>query len=215
MTDFLESPRFPGCPRYGFISEPMYSVSIIERASGVERRNRNWAYPLTRLTITVGPSEGGDAAIQELLRFYHAVGGQATGFRIKDFSDFKSCEVGATPAATDCPMLLVATESPDEYQLVKRYSYGALNQDRPIYKPVSGTIVVEDDGDPKAEGVDYTIDYTTGRVTLNFTPSSSGPTWGGEFDLPARFDGTFPVEIISHRQQAVSFSVREIRSSDF
>ena len=215
MTDFLESPRFPGCPRYGFISEPMYSVSIIERASGVERRNRNWAYPLTRLTITVGPSEGGDAAIQELLRFYHAVGGQAIGFRIKDFADFKSCEVGATPAATDCPMLLVTGVSPDEYQLAKRYTYGALNQDRPIYKPVSGTIVVEDDGDPKTEGVDYTINYTTGRVTLNFVPSSGGPTWGGEFDLPARFDGTFPIEIISHRQQAVSFLVREIRMRDF
>jgi uncharacterized protein (TIGR02217 family) len=211
MTDFLESPPFPGCPRYGFISEPMYSVSIIERASGVERRNRNWAYPLTRLTITVGPSEGGDTAIQELLRFYHAVGGSATGFRIKDFADFKSCEVGATPAATDCPMLLVAGESPDEYQLVKRYTYGALDQDRPIYKPVQGTIVVEDDGNPKAEGVDYTINYTTGRVTLNFVPSSGGPTWGGEFDLPARFDGAFPVEIISHRHQAVSFTVREIR----
>lgn len=207
---FLESPRFPGCPRYGFVSEPIYSVTIIERASGVERRNRNWAYPLTRLTITVGPSDGGDPAVQELLRFYHAVGGPAYGFRAKDYADYKSCEVGDTPSATDCPLLVVAGESPAEYQLVKRYTYGALSQDRPIYKPVSGTILLADNGALKTETTHYTVDYTTGRVTLLFTPVGT-LTWGGEFDLPARFEGPFPVEIISHRQQAVSFTLREIR----
>ena len=208
---FLESPRFPGCPRYGYTSEPRYSVSIVPRANGSERRNINWAYPLTRLTITVGPSEGGDPAVQELLRFYHAVRGSGYGFRVKDYADFKSCAVGETPAATDCPAVLVAGSSPEVYQLTKRYTYGSLSQDRAIYTPVQGPIQSEDDGDPKVEGVDYTIDYTTGEVTLAFTPSTGGPTWGGEFDLPMRFDGSFPVEIISHRQQAVSFSLAEIR----
>jgi uncharacterized protein (TIGR02217 family) len=207
---FLETPRFPGCPRYGFISEPMYSVTTIERASGVERRNRNWAYPLTRITLTVGPSEGGDPAVQELLRFYHAVGGPAYGFRVKDYTDFKSCAVGSTPASTDCPLLAVVGESPAEYQLVKRYTYGVLSQDRPIFKPVSGTILIADGGTLKTETTHYTVDYTTGRVSLLFTPAGT-LTWGGEFDLPMRFDGSFPVEIISHRQQAVSFSLKEIR----
>lgn len=211
MTDFLETPRFPGCPRFGYISEPIYSVTVIERASGIERRNRNWAYPLTRLTITVGPSEGGDPAVQELLRFYHAVGGSAIGFRVKDHADYKSCEVGGTPVATDCPMVLVEGVSPEVWQLTKRYTYGARYQDRQIFKPVSGTILVEDDGDPKEEGVDYTIDYATGRVTLAFVPSTAGPTWGGEFDIPCRFDGAFPVEIVNRRQQSVSFALREIR----
>lgn len=207
---FLESPRFPGCPRYGYISEPIYSVTVIERAGGVERRNRNWQYPLTRITLTVGPSEGGDPAVQELLRFWHAVGGQAYGFRVKDYADFKSCEVGDTPAGTDCPLLAVAGASPAEYQLVKRYTYGSLYQDRLITKPVSGTIMVADNGVLKIETTHYTVDYTTGRVTLLFTPV--GPTtWGGEFDLPMRFDGSFPVEIMSYRQQAVSFSLKEIR----
>ena len=207
---FLETPRFPGCPRYGYVSEPMYSVSVIERASGVERRNRNWQYPLTRITITVGPSEGGDPAVQELLKFWHAVGGQAYGFRVKDYADYKSCEVGDTPAATDCPLAVVTGASPTEYQLVKRYTYGALSQDRPIYKPVSGTILIADGGIIKTETTHYTVDYTTGRVTLLFTPSGA-LTWGGEFDLPMRFDGNFPVEIISYRQQSVSFALKEIR----
>ena len=108
-------------------------------------------------------------------------------------------------------MILVPGASPEVYQLFKRYAYGARYQDRPIYKPVQGTIVVEDDGVPRVEGADYTIDYTTGLVTLAFTPSTSGPTWGGEFDLPMRFDGGFPLEIITRRAQSVSFALKELR----
>jgi uncharacterized protein (TIGR02217 family) len=208
---FLETPSFPGCPRYGYQSDPMYSTTIIQRASGVERRNQNWAYPLTRLTVTVGPSEGGDPAIQELLRFYHAVRGPLIGFRVKDYADFKSCDVGDTPTRTDQP-LVQNTDSPTEYLMFKRYSYGALNQDRLIYKPVSGTILIADNGVLKTETTDYTIDYSTGRVTPNFTPTGS-LTWGGEFDLPMRFEGSFPIEIISHRVQVVSFALQEIRLS--
>lgn len=206
---FLETPAFPGCPRYGYTSEPMYSVTVVQRAGGTERRNINWSYPLTRLTITVGPSEGGDPAIQELLRFYHAVRGPGYGFRVKDYADYKSCDVGSTAAATDQP-LDQNDNSPSEYQMLKRYTYGALSQDRLISKPVSGTILVADGGTVKTEGSDYTVDYSTGLVELNFTPTGA-MTWGGEFDIPARFEGPFPVEIVSHRVQAVSFTLVEIR----
>lgn len=206
---FLETPAFPGCPRYGYTSEPMYSVTVVQRAGGTERRNINWSYPLTRLTITVGPSEGGDPAIQELLRFYHAVRGPGYGFRVKDYADYKSCDVGNTAAATDQP-LDQNDNSPTEYQMLKRYTYGALSQDRLISKPVSGTILIADGGTVKTEGSDYTVDYSTGLVELNFSPVGT-MTWGGEFDIPARFEGPFPVEIVSHRVQAVSFTLVEIR----
>jgi uncharacterized protein (TIGR02217 family) len=206
---FLETPRFPACPRYGFTSEPMRSVTIITRKGGQERRNLNWAYPLQRITLTVGPSEGGDAAVQELLEFWHAVGGEAYGFRVKDYADFKSCYVSSTPAATDQP-LEQNTNSPTEYQMVKRYTAGALSSDRIISKPVQGTILIADNGTLKTETTHYTVDYTTGLVTLNFTPS--GPmTWGGEFDVPMRFDGPLPIEIVDLRQQSASFSLKEIR----
>ncbi len=206
---FLETPRVPGCPRYGYSSEPMRSVTIIERKNGHERRNVNWVYPRQRITLTVGPSEGGDPAVQELLEFWHAVQGEAYGFRVKDYSDFKSCYVGSTPASTDAP-LVQNDNSPTEYQMVKRYTMGALSADRIISKPVQGSILVADGGVLKTESTHYTVDYATGLVTLNFTPSGA-MTWGGEFDLPMRFDGAFPIEIISHRQQSVSFALKEIR----
>lgn len=209
MPDFLETPRFPACPKYGVTSEPDYSVTVIRRASGHERRNRDWSRPLTRITITVGPGPRADDEVQELLEFWHAVGGSVMGFRYKDEADYKSCRVSGTPARTDQP-LVAALGSPSGYQLTKRYTFGAQTQDREIYKPVAGTILIADGGTLKTETTHYTIDYTTGIVSLLFTPSGA-LTWGGEFDIPVRFDSSFPVEQVSFQIQSVSFSLQELR----
>ena len=198
MPDFLESPRFPGCPSFGFTSDPEYRVVITRRASGVEKRNRAWSYPLAKLTVTVGPRM--EAEIQELLEFWHAVGGSAMGFRVKDYTDWKSCQVQLEPTALDQPQ--VETSTPGVYQLMKRYQFGIdengdpVTQDRPIYKPVTGTIVLSGSG---------TIDYTSGLV------DGTGGTWGGEFDLPCRFEPTFPIEVIDQRIESVSFALQELR----
>lgn len=212
---FLESPPFPGCPSFGFTSEPMYSVTVVQRGAGSESRNRNWAYPLHRYTATVGPRV--EAEIAELLEFWHAVGGTATGFRFKDGVDYMSCRIGETPAATDQPLVVAdLSASPDEYQITKRYTWGSKSQDRPIYKPVSGTLLIADGGVIKTEGVDYAIDYATGRVSLLFVPAGSPDelTWGGEFDVPVRFDSEFPVEIYQKRIQSVQFVLRELKLAD-
>lgn len=194
MPDFLESPRFPGCPSYGFTSDPEYRVVITRRASGVEKRNRSWVRPLTKMIVTIGPRL--EAEIQELLEFYHAVGGTAIGFRVKDFTDFKSCFVGDTPSATDQPQVELP-DDPGVYQLVKRYQFGSLTQDRDIFKPVVGTVVLSGGG---------VVDYTNGTVS-----GGGGGTWGGEFDLPMRFDSGFPVEIANQRIESVQFALQELR----
>ena len=196
---FIESPRFPGCAAYGYTSDPEYRVVITRRASGVEKRNRAWGYPLAKITVTVGPRA--ESEIQEALEFWHAAGGAARGFRFKDDSDYLSCRVGQTPLVTDQP--LVETETPGIYQLTKRYQWGIdengdpVTQDRPIYKPVVGTIVLSGGG---------AVDYTTGLVT-----GGAGGTWSGEFDLPVRFEPTFPIEIVNLRIESVSFALQELR----
>jgi len=205
---FLETPRFPQCPSFGFVSEPMYVVSVVERASGVELRNRSWSRPLYRYTATVGPRVEGD--VQDALEFYHAVGGRAYGFRFKDPVDYMSCRVGQAPTALDQPLYAVSGSSPEAYQLVKEYRYGALTQQREVYKPVQGSLLIADAGVTKIESVDYTVDYATGLVQLLFTPSGA-LTWGGEFDVPVRFDSEFPVEVLNARIQSASFSLRELR----
>jgi uncharacterized protein (TIGR02217 family) len=205
---FLESPRFPKCPSFGYTAEPRYSVTVVERSSGVERRNRNWSTPLHRFSCTVGPRAEDD--ISELLEFYHAVGGSAYGFRFRDGVDYKTSRIEEDVSSIDAPLILAAGISPTSYQLTKRYTYGTRTQDRPIYKPVQGTILIADGGTLKAETTDYDIDYTTGLVTLNFSPAGA-MTWGGEFDVPVRFDSEFPVELFDKRIQSVAFVLQEIR----
>lgn len=202
MSSFLESPRFPACPSFGFTSEPEYRVVITRRSSGVELRNRAWARPLVRFTLTVGPRM--ETEIQELLTWWHACGGMARGFRMKDWTDYKSCDVSFTPTVNDQP--LVETSTPGVYQMVKRYQVGLdengdpVYQDRYIYKPVSGTILLSGGG---------TVDYATGLVT-----GGSGGTWGGEFDVPVRFDSGFPIEIENQRIHSVTFALQELRITD-
>jgi uncharacterized protein (TIGR02217 family) len=210
--DFLDV-SFPSLPSFGYTAEPRYSVSIIQRASGHERRNANWSYPLHRYTVTVGPRA--EAEVAALLEFWHAVGGSAYAFRFKDFADYLSCRIGSTFAATDQPLVSLGT-SPNTYQLTKRYTTGALlspiarTQSRPITKPVSGKILIADNSTLKTETTHYTLDYATGVVSLHFTPSGA-LTWGGEFDVPVRFDSEFPVEILSRRIQSVQAVLAEVR----
>lgn len=194
MPDFLETPRFPGCPSFGFTSDPDYRVVVTRTASGFEKRNRSWQMPLTRMVVTIGPRL--EQEIQELLEFYHAVGGMAIGFRVKDYSDYKSCFVNETPTSIDQPLVAVDAG----HQLVKRYQFGSLTLNRYIYKPVLGTVTFTGGG---------SLDYSTGLVT-----GGAGGTWGGEFDLPMRFDSTFPIEIVSQRIQSVQFALSELRLSE-
>lgn len=195
---FLESPRFDACPSAGFTSEPEYRVVITRRASGVEKRNRAWTYPLVRLTFTVGPRAENE--IQDALAWWHSTGGGAIGFRAQDRTDFKSCNVSDTPLATDQPLLSLGGGA---YQLIKRYQVGVdqdnnpVYQDRPVYKPVPGTVLLTGGG---------SVDYQTGIVT-----GSAGGTAGFEYDLPVRFEPSFPVEIVSRRIQSVTFSLVELR----
>jgi uncharacterized protein (TIGR02217 family) len=212
---FIESPRFPGCPSFGFTGDPIYDVTITPSASGREIRNRNWSRPLMIYSVLVGPRA--EAEIQECRDFYHVAGGTAAAFRMKDYSDYKSCRVNETASAVDQPLIETA-DSPGIYQMTKRYDVGALDedsvaitQDREIYKPVQGTILVAANGVTLTETTDYVIDYTRG--TVDFVGSPSSPlTWGGEFDVPVRFDSGFPVEIINQRIQTVQFTLREIRA---
>lgn len=204
--DFLESPRFPGCPSFGYTSTPRYEVTITRTSGGREKRNRNWSRPLYRFDCTVGPRAEDD--VQELLEWYHAMGGAECGFRFKDEIDFQSCRVSETPTALDQP-LIATGGSPRDYQLVKDYTVGARTQRREIYKPVSGTLLLAEAGVAINSAL-YEVDYSTGIVSLLYTPVGA-LTWGGEFDVPVRFDSEFPVELISHRAESVAFALQELR----
>lgn len=200
---FLETPRLPGCPSFGYSKRPRYKTEVVESLTGRRDRFRLWEYPLHDYTVTVGPRQEGE--ISRLLEFYHAMGGQYVGFRAKDYSDFMSCHIDETPTATDQPLVQIAGL---EYQITKNYVAGNRTQQRTITKPVAATILVAENGTPTTSG--WTLDATTGVITFDSTPSAP-VTWGGEFDVPVMFSGDFPVEIINKRAQTVTFGLDELR----
>lgn len=207
--EFLESPRFPGCPSFGFTSTPMFATDVTRVASGRETRNRNWSRPLHRFDVEVGPRLQED--IEAVSEFFYAVGGQECGFRFKDYADFKSCALSAAPSHTDQPLLLIAADTSDPvYQLTKRYTAGSRSQDRDILKPVEDTILIGRDGSMMTSG--YTLDPTTGTVIFDDDQTGHTLTWGGEFDVPVRFESDQLPRILSNKHiQNASFGLIELR----
>ncbi len=205
---FLEE-QFPICPSLGMQSAPSYLVDVVRMQSGVEKRNRYWSRPLYRYTVSVYPRLRDE--VQQVLEFWHAVGGRECGFRFKDYVDFKSCRTQNTPTPTDQP-LVALSGSPSGYQLTKRYTFGSRSQDREIYKPVDGTIRIANQAGVEQGSGTWDLDPTTG-ILLTLGGFSGVPTtWGGEFDVPVRFDSMdLPITLQQYDIHGVSFTLTELR----
>lgn len=204
-------PLFPQCPAYGFTSMPDYSVSIVERGSGIRTVNRNWYYPL-HVYSAVPIGEKFEDDIHRVLRFWHAIGGQSGRFLLIDYVDYKSTEyLDDAITASDQP-LVVNPDSPTTWQLVKVYRDPEflLEQQRLIQKPQPDTVLIAADGVELEEGVDYTLNYDTGIATFAVEPSGV-MTWGGRFYVPVMFE-TKPEFVISNKRiQQTEFALRELR----
>lgn len=205
VTDPAET--FPICPTFGFVAEPNYLVKITSREGGYERRDRKWARPLIKFTgVPMGDRPQRD--IEQVLYFWHAMGGMWSGFRFKDQSDYKSCRLDATPAPTDMP-ISVSGDSPQSYRLIKQYVAGSTIQEREITRPVGSTIRVANE--TGIEQFDWTLDEATGLLTKGGTFSGTPTAWGGEFDVWVRFDAQFNPTFSTYQIMNVSVSLAEIR----
>lgn len=204
-------PVFPQCTAYGFTSLPDYSVHIVERGSGFRSVNRNWYYPLHVYTA-VPMGEKPEDDMHRVLKFWHAIGGQAGRFLFKDHVDYKSTQnISGTPSAGDQP--LVATSTPGVYQLTKVYRDADLlfEQQRRIQKPKLGTITIAADGVTLIPTTQYTINYDTGLVTFLISIGSQVLTWGGEFWVPVMFETKPEFSITNYKIHSTSFALRELR----
>lgn len=203
MSDFIET-RFPRPPALGYTSNAPYRVDIVETAGAWERRNLSWAQ--ARHTYTFA-AEMLESEASPLIAFWHAVGGQALGFRFKDWNDFQSCALGSTPTYTDQPLVALTTTT---FQLTKRYTVGSQSRDRSIRKPVAATIKIAKNGSELTSG--WSLEATTGIVTFAEAPGAGTYTWGGEFDVPVRFDTDLEVGLTFDTVRSVRFTLREVRT---
>lgn len=159
---FNERARFPLQIAFGAQGGPGYQTTITPMDSGFESRNSAWQN--SRAKFDVGLRPMGKADTDDLIAFFRVVKGRAHGFRFRDWSDY---QVGAGEG-------IVIQRSDGSLQLAKLYTYGDLQEARPISKPVAGTVTISGG----------TVDYATGKVA----GGSTATTWTGEFDLPVRFD---------------------------
>lgn len=197
---------------YPFVSSPRWSTSITSVASGSERRNQNWVHPLLRFTAPESISCQEDL---ELIKdAWYALAGPVDTFPFRDPLDFAS---RALPSPDTAPATILrtdqylgtfnpATKTFDRaagdgvtraFQLVKEYSFGTKTYRRLIYMPVLSSILVGINGfdpagaDPTPQGgpFTFTVSRTTGEVEFDHAPEAGAVlTWGGLFDVEARFE---------------------------
>lgn len=168
--------RFPDGISYGAQGGPEFQTRIVTTGSGFEKRNISWDQARGRWDVSHGIRT--QDQLDELRDFFYARRGKAHSFRYKDWSDFE--------VTTD--QFGLGDGTTVAFQLYKIYTSGGVSYNRPITKPVTGTVATFINGVPQSGG-NYSVNYSTGVVTFTSAPASGTIiAWSGEFDNHARFD---------------------------
>lgn len=186
---FIETPRFPDNISYGSVGGPKYNTTLVIVDSGWEYANINWENARHEFNVAMGVRSMSE--LSDLIRFFHLCRGRAHSFRYKNWSDYKSCDVEEVITPYD-QIFGVGDGTTKSFQLVKRYDlYGLVDlvNEYTIKKPVPNTVVVSINNVIKTVNTDYTVNYSTGIITFTNAPANGEfLKWGGEFDIPCRFD---------------------------
>ncbi len=167
---------------------PERRTEIVTLGSGREERNSRWAHARRRYDAGYGVRSL--ATLSQVIGFFEERRGRLYGFRFKDRTDFRSTANGAPPQMTD-QVLGIGTGSRAAFALIKTYGGSFAPYQRPISKPVAGSVLVAAAGQVKTLGTHYTLDASTGVITFtagNIPANGASVTAGFEFDVPVRFD---------------------------
>jgi uncharacterized protein (TIGR02217 family) len=165
---------------------PQRRTDIVALGSGREERNARWAHSRRRYDAGYGVKTLD--ALSEVVAFFEERRGMLYGFRWRDRLDHASGMGEVT--ATD-QVIGVGDGVTAAFQLVKTYGSIHAPYQRPIMKPVTGSVRIAVDGVEKTEDTDFTVDTTTGVVTFlagHIPAEGEAVTAGFLFDVPVRFD---------------------------
>jgi uncharacterized protein (TIGR02217 family) len=178
--------RFPSKISFGSGGGPERKTEIVALGSGFEERNSPWAHGRRRYDAGLGVKSLTD--LYAVIAFFEARRGRLHGFRWKDHLDFRSKGPLETVTALD-QTIGVGTGVQTAFSLSKTYVSGPSSYQRPIVKPVAGSVLAAVAGVIKTPGTDYSADASTGVVTFAVAPANGATvTAGFEFDVPVRFD---------------------------
>lgn len=187
MTLDFHEIQFPPNISRGTRGGPERKTQIVVGANGRETRNQQWAQSRRKYNAAKGVRGIND--LYAVLEFFEERRGRLTGFRWKDWSDFKSCPPDDALTAQD-QVLGIGDGAQTTFQLVKTYGGSFNPYERQIKKPVAGTIAVAVDGNELQGG--FQIDTATGLLSFMEPPGlGSTISAGFEFDVPVRFDADY------------------------
>lgn len=182
IGEFSEE-RFPLTVSFGTSGGPERRTDVVRLSNGREQRNQRTRHSVRRFDAGSGVRSLVD--LHAVLEFFEARRGRLVAFRFRDPFDARSAGFGREVAASD-QHIATGDGVTAEFQLVKRYGAGADAYERPIRKPVAGTVRLAVDGVAAAGAV---ADPATGTVRFSAPPPAGASiTAGFEFDVPVRFD---------------------------
>jgi len=192
MADFLEERIDHQKIKMGASFTDQYAVNIVQTSGGNEYRSLIHPFPVRTFDISQLLEKA--ETYSYILALYHRAHGQYAGFRIRCYDEFSSNGSTGTPTALDQPTLVLTATT---RQLVKQYgtnkTAGASGYPyRQIKKPVAGTVFVAKNGTPLSGG-DFSVNTTTGVITVPTAIISDTITAGFEFDWPVRFNGSLVI----------------------
>jgi uncharacterized protein (TIGR02217 family) len=167
---------------------PERRTEIVALGSGREERNARWAHSRRRYDAGYGVKTL--EALSQVVAFFEERRGRLHGFRWRDRLDHSSAAPEAAIAPID-QVIGTGDGTTETFQLVKSYGGVYAPYQRPIAKPVAGSVRVAVAGVEAEEGTDFTIDAATGVITFlpGHVPAvGDAVTAGFLFDVPVRFD---------------------------
>jgi uncharacterized protein (TIGR02217 family) len=188
MTAPFHEVLFPLDIALKSVGGPERKTEIVALGSGREERNSRWAHSRRRYDAGYGVKTL--AALSAVVAFFEERRGRLHGFRWRDRLDHSS----AAPDAAVTPFdqtLGTADGLRTSFGLLKTYGGAHAPYQRPIVKPVAGSVRVAVSGTEAGQGSDFTCDLTTGLITFlpgHIPPGGVAITAGFLFDVPVRFD---------------------------
>ena len=165
---------------------PERRTEIVSFGSGREQRNARWAHSRRRFDAGYGVKTL--AALQSVVGFFEERRGRLYGFRWRDRLDQASCAPGGLISPLD-QGIGIGDGATAAFALVKTYGSAFAPYQRPIVKPVAGSVRVAVGGTELTSG--FVCDAGTGIVTFasgHIPAPGAAVTAGFRFDVPVRFD---------------------------
>ena len=167
---------------------PQRRTDVVALGSGAEERNARWAHSRRRYDAGYGVKTF--EALSQAISFFEERRGRLYGFRWRDRLDHSSAAPDAGVAPTD-QAIGIGNGVTAAFALTKTYGAAYSPYQRPIAKPVAGSVHVAVAGSEVVEGTAFSVDATTGVVTFlagHIPAVGATVTAGFLFDVPVRFD---------------------------